>query len=421
MSVLAFGLNYRTAPLPLLERLAVPAEHLPKALRSLLDREDVTEAVVLSTCNRVEVFAHVTRYHGGMADLRNFFAEWSGEPPEAFAGLAYDYYDDRAAAHLFAVTSGLDSMVLGERQIQLQVKQAFRDAQGEGAAGRVLSTLFRRALRVGRRTRVETGISAGASSMVDVGIEAASGVLDDLADRTVLIVGAGKMGGMAASRLQGRAGRLIVANRSADKRKRLAARVDGEELDLTDLVAGLARADLVIASTGAPQPVVDREVVGRAMAARADRPLVLLDLAVPRDVDPGCAELPGVTVLDVDAIRAVTDTGRTGVEAAKARTLVEEEAAAFAAWTRTVRVEPTIAALRARAEDVRAAEVERLAARLAGLDERQRDAVDALTRGILNTLLHEPSVRLKQVADQRGAEGYAAALRELFDLPPELG
>jgi glutamyl-tRNA reductase len=417
VSVLVLGLNYRTAPVSLLERLAVPSEHLPKALKSLTNRENVTEAVVLSTCNRVEIYAHVTRYHGGMADLRNFFAEWSGAPPEDFAGLAYDYYDERAAAHLFGVVSGLDSMVLGERQIQLQVKQAFAAATEEQACGRILSTLFRRALRVGKATRVKTGISAGGSSMVDVGLAAAETVIGDLDGRTALIVGAGKMGGMAAARLATRAERIIVANRSAEKRERLAERIGGDEIDLAHLAEGLRSADLVMCSTGASTPLLDAELVAGAMADRPDRPLVLLDLAVPRDVDAACAQVPGVTVLDVDKIRAVIDTGRTGEEAAKARAMVDDEARAFAGWTRSVRVEPTIAALRTRAEGVRTAEIARLAGRLGDLDDKQREAVEMLTRGIVNTLLHEPSVRLKEVADARGGELYATALRELFDLP----
>ena len=421
MSLLVLGLSYRNAPLSLLEQLAVPAEQVSKALRSLSDREDITEAVVLSTCNRVEVYASVRRYHAGMADLRNFFSDWSGQPPEVFTDRTYDFHDDRAAAHLFSVTSGLESMVVGERQIQLQVKEAFRAAQEHGTAGRLLSALFRRALRVGRRARAETHISQGASSMVDVGLQAASGVLADLADKTVLVVGAGKMGGMSAGRLYGRAGRIIIANRSQEKRQRLADRVEGDELSFDELSAGLRHADLVISSTGAPQPLIDREMVADAMVARGRRPLVLLDLAVPRDVDPACAQLPGVTVLDVDALRSAVDSGPTGDEVAKAWALVEEEVAAFAAWRQAVRVEPTIAALRSRAEEVRTAELERLAARLSGLDERQREAVEALTQGIVNTLLHGPTVRLKQAADRADGQIHAAALRELFDLPPELG
>ncbi|MPZ86637.1 MAG: glutamyl-tRNA reductase [Nitriliruptorales bacterium] len=419
MSVLVLGLNYRTAPVGLLERVAIPSEQVPKALLSLVQRAHVTEAVVLSTCNRVELYTNVNRYHGGMADLRDFFLEWGGLVPEDLASLTYDYFDDRAAAHLFAVASGLDSMVVGERQIALQVKQAFIRAQAEGSTGRVLSSLFRQALRVGKRTRAETGISAGAHSMVDVGLQAASRVLGPLDGRTVLVVGAGKMGGMAASRVHGNAERIVVANRSAEKGERLALRVDGDVLDFADLSSGLRDADLVLCSTGSSSPIISHEAVAEAMVRRPERPLVLLDIAVPRDVDPGCSFVPGVTVLDVDAVHALTEGGATGAEAVKARLLVDQEAQRFAAWTRTVRVEPTIAALRARAEAVRGAEMERLSARLASLDDRQREAVESLTKGIVNTLLHDPSVRLKAIADGRGGELHAATLRELFDLPDE--
>lgn len=429
MSLLVLGLNYKTAPVGLLERVAVAPADVPKALTSLIQREHVREAVVLSTCNRVEVYAAVSRFHGGVADLRRFFVEWGGVAPEDFVDLAYDYYDDQAATHLFGVTAGLDSMVVGERQIQLQVKQAFVDAEAEGTAGRMLSSLFRRALRVGKEARRETGISAGASSMVDVGLDAARQELGDLEGRTVLIVGAGKMGGMAADRLAGTADRILVANRTTDKAERLAAKVGGQVVGPGGLGDGLAAADLVLCSTGASTPVVDHDTVRRALATRPDRPLVLVDLAVPRDVDAACADLPGVTVLDIDAIRVITDSpavegpaapagaaGRLPAELAKGRALVEAEAERFAAWTRSVRVEPTIAALRARAEDVRTGELRRLGARLGDLDERQRAAVDALTRGIVNTLLHSPTVRLKAAAD-RGDDLHSAALRELFDLP----
>ncbi len=417
MSALLRGLSYPSAPVGLLSRGAVPSEHLPTPVASLTSGDDVAEAVVLSTCNRVEVYASVTRYHGGMADLRNFFAEWSGLPPEDFADLAYDYYDQSAAAHLFAVASGLDSMVVGERQIHLQVKQAFLSAQAEQSCGRVLQSLFRQALSVGKRARNETGISDGAASMVDVGLDAATRVLGTLRGRTVLVVGAGKMGGMAAARVAGEASRIIVANRTAEKSERLALRVDGDVIDFAEVGAGLRDADLVLCSTGSPAPLVDADVVAEAMIARPARPLALLDLAVPRDVDPGCSFVPGVTVLDIDAVRALTDTGATGAEVARARELVEAEACRFAGRNRAVRVEPTIAALRVRAEAIRAAEAARLSGRLADLDERQRAAVDALTSGIVNTLLHDPSVRLKALADARGGDLHAAVLRELFDLP----
>ena len=420
MSVLVLGLNYRSAPVSLLEKVAVPADLLPKALTSLLQREHITEAVVLSTCNRVEVYAHVTRYHGGMADLRDFFAEWSGLPPESFADLAYDHYEQSAAAHLFAVASGLDSFVVGERQIHMQVRQAFTEAEEHNSAGRVLSALFRSALRVGKRTRSETAISAGAATMVDVGLDAAGSVLGDLAGRTILVVGAGKMGGMAAARLRERgAGRILVANRTEEKSERLAGRIDGELVRFGELTAGLSEADLVLTSTGSPQPLIDREIVAEAMAGRAERAMVLLDLAVPRDVDPGSGAVPGVTVLDVDAVRALTDRGVHADEVVKARAIVDGEAEKFAGWTRAARVEPTIAALRVRAEIIRQAEIQRSGARLGDLDARQQQALEALTKRIVNTLLHDPTVRLKALADAHRGEHEAAALRELFDLPEQ--
>lgn len=434
MSVLVVGLNHKTAPVGLLDQVAVPSQELPKALASLTGREHITEAVVLSTCNRVEVYARVSRYHGAMADIRDFFGEWAGIPPEDVADCAYDYYADAAASHLFAVTAGLDSMVVGERQVALQVKQAFHDAEAEGACGRMLQSLFQQALRVGKRVRAETGVSAGASSMVDVGLEAASRVLGNLAGSSVLIVGAGKMGGMAASRLHGLADRLVVTNRTRERAERLATRVDGEAADYGALAAHIREADLVLCSTSARQPVIDHDTATAAMEGRPDRPLALVDLAVPRDVQAECSIVPGVTVLDIDAISTLSgeepSAGPEGTEAARAadelsaevtaaQAIVDAEAERFAARLRSTRVAPTIAALRARAEQVRADEHDRLDSRLSELDERQRGAVEALTKGIVNTLLHEPTVRLKGIADARGGDEYAAALRELFDLPDD--
>jgi glutamyl-tRNA reductase len=417
VSVLVFGLNYRSVSVPLLERIAVPPERLPKALASLVTRDHVLEAAVLSTCNRVEVYANVTRYHGGMADLRDFVAEWGGLAPEEFTDLAYDYHDDRAAAHLFAVASGLESLVVGERQIHLQVRHAYRAAAAEGAAGRVLGTLFRHAIRAGKRARAETAISEGASSMVDIGLEAAAGTLGRLDGRTVLLVGAGKVGGMAARRLRDVAGRILVHNRTGARAQRLADAVGGEVLPPGRITDGVAAADLVVASTGAPQPLISVDQVEAAVASRPDRPLAIVDLAVPRDVDPAAAGVPGVTVVDVDTIRTAAASGAAAAEAERARAIVEEEATLFAAWRRSVGVEPTITALRGRADDIRRAELVRLARRLGDLDDRQRAAVEALTRRIVNTLLHDPTVRLKALADAERADLHAEALRELFDLP----
>jgi glutamyl-tRNA reductase len=419
MSVLVVGLNHRSADLALLERLVVPADETAKAVRSLTGLEHVLEAVLLSTCNRVEVYAHVTRFHPGLQEIRAWLAERGDIHPQDLEDLQYTYYDDRAAAHLFAVAGGLDSMVVGEQQIAVQVKQAMETARAEGAARGVMQRLFRQAVRVGRRVRRDTGIASGASSMVDVGLSAAAHRLGDgLAGQTVLLVGAGKMGGLTADRLTA-AGidRAMVWNRSADKADRLSARVGGEVVDDGGLPAAIATADLVVCTTGASMPVLDPDLVGRALGQRADgRPLVLLDLAMPRNVDPACAELPGVSVVDITDVRREADRTVTGEVVAAARDIVDEEAARFHTWTQAVKVEPTIRSLRDRADRIRAAELERLSGKLSTLDDKQRDAVEALTRGIVNTLLHDPTVRLKDLADSGGAEHHANALRELFDL-----
>ncbi len=421
MSLLVVGCNHRSAGLALLERLAVPAEELPKALRTLTGLEHVLEAVVLSTCNRVEVYAHVSRFHSGLHELRGWFAERGDLHPQDLDEVEYSYHDDRAAAHLFAVAGGLDSMVIGEGQIATQVKQSVQVAREQGAARRVLQRLFRQAVSVGRRIRRETEIMQGASSMVEVGLEVAGTRLGGpVAGRRALIVGAGAVGTLSVERLREQGiGHLDVYNRSADKAARLAARCEGRVVAPGGLRDALAAADLVVCTTGAPVPLIDPALVAAALASRPDpahAPLVLLDLAMPRNIDPGCVELPDVEVVDIADVRARAVREVAGDVLTEARALVDEEAAAFVAWTRSSEVGPTIAAVRRSAEAVRLAELERLSPRLAGLEPRQLEAVETLTRGIVNTLLHTPSVRLKELAERGVADRHADALRTLFDL-----
>ncbi len=373
---------------------------------------------MLSTCNRVEVYANVTRYHGGMADVRDHLAEWGGLDPTTFAHLTYDRFDREAAEHLFAVASGLESMVVGERQIHAQVRQAFADALEEGAAGPVLNRVFRQAVRVGRRTRSETGIADGAASIVDLALATAEQYLTSEAPN-VLVVGAGKIGGMAGTRIAEDAAHVAVANRTVEKADSLVERIGGSAHGLDELPSLLAAADLAITSTDASQPVITVHDVRRAMQQRPDRPLVLVDLAVPRDIDTDVHAIPGVSVVDIESMRSVVAQGPTGDAVRDARAIVAQEADDFLAWSRGVQAGPTISALRQRAEVVRQAELDRLKAKLSGLDDAQRDAVDALTKGILNTLLHEPTVRLKGLVDSPDGERFVRALSHLFDLAPE--
>lgn len=419
MPVLTVGLNHRTADFALLERVAIPVQEYPKALRSLRSLDHVLEAAVLSTCNRVEVYANVSRFHDGLHELSTWLSTRGDIDPHLLETVGYTFHDDRAAAHLFAVASGVDSMVVGEQQIALQVKEATVIARDEGASRRMLQTLFNRALHTSKRVRAETSISQGASSMVEVGLDAAArGWSEGLAGQTVLVVGAGAMGSLAAERLrEAEVARVLVRNRTNDKAERLADKVDGEIVPEGGLRDAVAEADLVVCCTGASMPLIDAELVADARRHRQDdRELVLLDLAMPRNIDHSCDDLEGVTVIDLDAIRAVADSTVTGEVIEAATAIVEEEAAAFHAWTKAVEVEPTIRALREHGHRVRRDELERLGSRLSDLDEREREAVEALATGIVNTLLHDPTVRLKSLADGGGAEHYALALRELFDL-----
>jgi glutamyl-tRNA reductase len=423
--VFVVGANFRSAPLELLERLAIDHERRPKALAGLLDLEHVHEAVVVSTCNRVEVYTAVSRFHSAAGDVRRFLADQRGLELGELAHHLYDYYEERAVQHLFAVAAGVDSMVVGEAQILGQVREAFQAAQTERSVGPVLSALFTRAIKVGRRARSETGIGAGLASTVTVGLRVATEQLGGLAGRRALLVGAGNLARLAGRALrEAGAGELVVANRTAATGAMLARELGGRAVPLEQVADELAAADLAVAATAGSTPTVTAATVRAAIARRASPagPLVLLDLGVPRDVEPEARGVPGVVLADLDGLRAVleTDEGpRREVE--RVRAMIVKETGAFMRGQREARLVPTIRALRARAEQARQQELARAATRLAGLDERQRAAVDAVTRGLVNKLLHDPMVRGKTLAARPDGDLYVAALRELYGLDPRPG
>jgi len=444
--VFVVGANYRSAPLELLERLAIDVERRPKALAGLLELEHVHEAVVVSTCNRVEVYTAISRFHGAAGDVRRFLADLHGLALGEFADHLYDYYEQRTVQHLFAVAAGIDSMVVGEAQILGQVREAFAAAQAERTVGPVLSALFPHAIKVGRRARSETGIGAGLASTVTVGLRVAEAQLGGLAGRRALLVGAGGVARLAGRALrQAGAGELVVANRTPATGAALAGELGGRAVPLDRVADELARADLVVAATAGTTPTVTAAGVAAALTRRPsgsegapgtpsgasgspggasgpEGPLVVLDLGVPRDVEPEVRGLPGVVLADLDALRAVLETDeepRREVE--RVRSLIARETAAFMGGQREARLVPTIRALRARAERVRQQELAKASARLAGLDERQRAAVEAVTRGLVNKLLHDPMVRGKALAARPDGDLYVAALRELYGLDPRPG
>jgi glutamyl-tRNA reductase len=444
MSVLVVGLNHRTAPVATLERAAVTGDTLVKLLRDVHGASDVAGSLVVSTCNRVEVYAEVDKFHGGVSAICELLARYSGVPLAELTPYLYVHYEDRAVQHLLAVTCGLESMVVGESQIIGQVRQALALARGQGTLGRVLSDLGALALRTGKRARAETGIDRAGASLVSVGLAAAAGHLRGPADTAarildglrgpadtaaaaldglrVLVVGAGSMSALAvATSARMGAAPIVVANRTHHHAKRLAATVCGASAELSDLPAQIEAADLVVSCTGSSGQVITEAAVRGALAARgpAGRPLVLLDLALPRDVEAAAGRLPGVTLIDLEVL-GQAEPGALAHEAdvATVRRIVAEEFAAQVSADRAAKVAPTVVALRAKAAEVVEAELARLAGRLADLDARSQREIAQSMRRIADKLLHAPTVRVKELAGSPGADSYELALRVLFDLDP---
>jgi glutamyl-tRNA reductase len=418
MSLIVVGTSYRSAPVELLERLSVPSAAIPESLHSLLGSEWIDEVMVLSTCNRVEIYADVSKFHAGLHDITSVLADRAGLDIGTLAGHVYVHYEDAVVAHAFRVAAGLDSLVPGETQILGQLRQAYAAAVAEETAGRALHELAQKALAAAKRAHSETGLDRAGASVVGVGLDLAAEVID-LSGAHAAVIGAGSMGALAAAALsRAGVGRLTLVNRTAATARRRAAELQAETARWTELERVLADADLVISCTGARGVVLGADVVGRAVAGRADRPLVLLDLAMPRDVAPAVKDLPGVTSFDLDALAGHTESAASRAAIESARTLVDSSVADFLAGQRAMQVTPTIAALRARAQEVVESELARLDARLPGLDPAVRAELARAVQRTVSTLLHVPTVRVKELAAAPGGDSYAAALRELFQLEP---
>jgi glutamyl-tRNA reductase len=419
VSIVVIGVNHRTVSLPLLERLSVAPTDLPKAIAGLSSRANVREVVVLSTCNRTEVYAVAERFHGAYADIRDFFCELGGLAPDELHEHLYSQHDESAVAHLFQVAAGLDSAVLGETEILGQVRAAWELAQAEGGAKSTLNLLFRHALETGKRARTETGISRSTTSVSHAAVEMATERLGTLGGRRMLVLGAGEMGeGVAIALLDAGASHITVTNRTHARAIDLASRVGGSVVPFEQLPDALADADVLLTCSRAGTTVVHRELVDTARRDLAT-PLLIVDIAVPRNVASEVAECAGVTLLDLDDLRdwAAKGVQKRSREADSVREIVGEEVERFITEVTARQAAPLVSVLHERAEAVRAGELDRFAARLSTLDPVQRAAVEAVTRGIVAKLLHQPSVRLKQDAGTPQGERNAAAVRDLFDLP----
>jgi glutamyl-tRNA reductase len=424
---LLFGVSHRSAPVPVLEQLSSPDESdRIKIVDQVLQSPLVTEAMMLSTCNRVEVYAVVDAFHGGLSIIGQVLAEHSGMSMGELTKYAYVRYSEAAVEHLFSVASGLDSAVVGEQQVLGQVRRAYAAAEANHTVGRVLHELAQRALSVGKRVHSETGIDAAGASVVSVALGLADTKLAGLAGKTAAVVGAGAMGALSAAHLT-RAGvaHVHVVNRSLPRAQRLARRIrdtgtPAEALPLDRVATALADADVVVSCTGAVRAVVSLADVHYALVdTRRDettRPLLICDLGMPRDVDPAVAGLPGVRVIDMDRVQREPSAQVAAADTDAAQAIVVGEVATYLAGQRMAEVTPTVTALRQRAADVVTAELLRLEHRLPALDTAQRDEVARTVRRVVDKLLHAPTVRVKQLAGSPGGDSYAEALRELFEL-----
>lgn len=417
------GLSHHTAPVELRERFSQSTAELGGTLRQLEALEGVDEACVLSTCNRVEMYVSGTGDNNLLVrELRMFLQSMSGLPGHDLDPHLYVKEGDEALRHLFRVSSSLDSMVLGEPQILGQVKQAFLASESEGSVGPKLGKAFRKAFSVAKRVRTETGIAENAVSMSFAAVEVGREIFDELAGKEVLLVGAGEMGALAAKHLlQNGVSRVRVASRTLATAQRLADEIGGQPSTLDDLPLLLGKVDIVICSTAAPGYVVDKRMMSKAVRERRYRPILFVDIAVPRDVDPRVADLDNCFVYDVDDMNAVLETNREQrrIEALAATELVEAEVAEHVRWAKAQEVVPVIKALRERAGQIANAEAERTLSGLRDVDPKTKKSIQAMSKAIVNKLLHPVLTQLKEAGAQGDPQAHVAALTELFELELE--
>ena len=418
MSVLVVGISHNSAPVALLERVALDDDGVQKLMTDAAACEHVTEATVIATCNRVEIYTEVDRFHGSVETLSRLLVERAGESTEAMLPHLYVHYDDGAVSHLFQVAAGLDSMAVGEGQILGQTREALRLGQELGTVGPALNVLFQQALRVGKRSRAETGIDQVAPSLVSAALERSDEAVGAVEGKYVVVVGAGAMAGLATATVARLgAAQIRVVNRTAGRADRLAAEYGARAVALNELRAELTAADILITCTGSSGTLITRDMLVEARTG--DRPMSVIDVALPHDVDPAVASLPGVTLIGLAQLADALHHTEAGREVVDVRRIVGEEVTSFLAARRQASVTPTVVALRSMATAVVETEMARLEGRLPALDDSDLNEIRHAVRRVADKLLHEPTVRVKELANEQGAVSYAAALAELFALDPE--
>ena len=418
MSIVVLGVNYHTSPVTLLEKVMIPVPAMSGALRDLSEHSDIREVVILSTCNRTEVYAVAERFHSAHADILEFLCATSGLSADEIAPHLYSQYDEEAVVHLFEVTAGIDSAVLGETEIVGQVRDAWDFAMKQGTSRSTLNLLFRYALESGKRARTETGISRSTASVAHAAVEMSEEILGTLRGKRVLVVGAGEMGEGVAGALS-RAGTesITVLNRTAARAQVLATKIGALVADFSNLESELGTVDVVVTCTGAGEIIIDHDLMKRVRQVHSN-PVLLVDIALPRDIAASVSELPGVTLRDLDHLSEWAQRGidKRSSEVGQVRVIIGEEVDRFLLDQTQRQAAPLVAQLRRFVEDIRQAEVDRFDASLAAMTPEQRELVESISHGIINKMLHAPSVRLREAAGTPQGERLSAAVRDLFSL-----
>lgn len=422
MDIVVLGLSHKTAPIEIRERLHVSESNLPEALERLGTCEHLLERMMLSTCNRVETYAVAEDVEGARRSVVEFLAERHALPREAFEPALYLLTGDQAIRHVFRVASSLDAMVVGEAQILGQVKAAYGVALGQDATGVILNNLMETAFHVAKRIRTETGIGASAVSIPTAAIELAKKIFGDLKGRAVMLIGAGKMSELSARHLLADGvGAVIVANRNFDRAVELAERFKGRPVRYDAAKADMVQADIIISSTGAPHQILSKADLEQIIVQRRNRPIFLIDIAVPRDIDPAANEIDNVYLYDIDDLEGVVQANLRErlLEAERAEALIDREVSKFARWFGSLTVVPTIVAMRKKVESIRLEELRKVLAKMPDLTPEERQAVSSLTSAIVNKILHDPMTELRRQSALEDGHLYVNVLRRLFAIRDE--
>lgn len=423
MHLIVVGLNYRTAPVEIRERFALAEGDTLEALQSLKKTTGILEGVIVATCNRTEIYAVVDRLHLCGHYVRAFMEQWFQIPRQEFNKHLYMHEDDRAVEHLFRVTSGLDSMVLGETQILGQVRDAFLQAQDNGTTGTIFNRLFKQAVTLAKRAHSETSIGENAVSVSYAAVELGKKIFGRFTDKTVMIVGAGKMSELTARHLHANgAKKVFVAGRTVSRAEELAGKFDGTALSMEEALSRLDEADIVISSTGAERFVLERGAIEQAMAKRKKRPLFLIDIAVPRDIDPACGDIANVFLYDIDDLEGIVEGNleKRRKEAAVIEAMISEEQEAYREWFATLGVSPLIRALQEKAAAIQESTLESMLRKLPDLDDRERKVIRKLTKSMVNQMIHDPILRIKELAAEKKGEEAMKLFVQLFSLEDEV-